>query len=97
MVTNRKSKQTEMTKRRTAIQGNRLMVTELYAKRAEHSIHVTDVRERTSLNFVVRLPAALVLGVRDALTRRLPAALTVAGVAIPMAMITIALACWSTD
>ena len=48
------------------------------------------------LSLLVRLPAALVLGVRDALTRRLPAALTVAGVAIPMAMITIALAVWST-
>jgi putative ABC transport system permease protein len=48
------------------------------------------------LSLLVRLPAALVLGVRDALTRRLPAALTVTGVAIPMAMITIALACWST-
>jgi putative ABC transport system permease protein len=48
------------------------------------------------LSLLVRLPAALVLGVRDALTRRLPAALTVAGVAVPMAMITIALACWST-
>jgi putative ABC transport system permease protein len=48
------------------------------------------------LSLLVRLPAALVLGVRDALTRRLPALLTVAGVAIPMAMITIALACWST-
>ncbi len=48
------------------------------------------------LSLLVRLPAALVLGMRDALTRRLPAALTVTGVAIPMAMITIALACWST-
>jgi putative ABC transport system permease protein len=48
------------------------------------------------LSLLVRLPVALVLGVRDALTRRLPAALTVAGVAIPMAMITIALACWCT-
>jgi putative ABC transport system permease protein len=48
------------------------------------------------LSLLVRLPASLVLGVRDALTRRLPAALTVAGVAIPMAMITIALAAWST-
>jgi putative ABC transport system permease protein len=48
------------------------------------------------LSLLVRLPAALVLGMRDALTRRLPAALTVAGVAIPMAMITIALGCWST-
>jgi putative ABC transport system permease protein len=50
----------------------------------------------TRLSLLVRLPAPLVLGARDALTRRLPAALTVAGVAIPMAMITIALACWST-
>jgi putative ABC transport system permease protein len=48
------------------------------------------------LSLLVRLPVPLVLGVRDAVTRRLPAALTVAGVAIPMAMITIALACWST-
>jgi len=48
------------------------------------------------LSLLVRLPAPLVLGMRDALTRRLPAALTVAGVAIPMAMITIALGCWST-
>jgi putative ABC transport system permease protein len=48
------------------------------------------------LSLLVRLPAPLVLGARDALTRRLPAALTVAGVAIPMAMITIALAVWST-
>jgi putative ABC transport system permease protein len=48
------------------------------------------------LSLLVRLPASLALGVRDALTRRLPAALTVTGVAIPMAMITIALASWST-
>jgi putative ABC transport system permease protein len=48
------------------------------------------------LSLLVHLPAPLVLGVRDALTRRLPAALTVAGVAIPMAMITIALGCWAT-
>ena len=48
------------------------------------------------LSLLVRLPAPLVLGARDALTRRLPAALTVAGVAIPLAMITIALTVWST-
>jgi putative ABC transport system permease protein len=48
------------------------------------------------LGLLVHLPAALVLGVRDSLTRRLPALLTVFGVAIPMAMITIALTCWST-
>ncbi|MBV9380657.1 MAG: FtsX-like permease family protein [Streptosporangiaceae bacterium] len=48
------------------------------------------------LSLLVRLPAPLVLGVRDSFTRRLPAALTVLGVAIPMVMITIALSCWST-
>jgi len=48
------------------------------------------------LSLVVRLPVPLVLGARDALTRRLAAALTVTGVAIPLAMITIALAVWST-
>ena len=36
------------------------------------------------------------LGARDSLTRRLPAVLTVFGLAIPMVMITIALTCWST-
>jgi putative ABC transport system permease protein len=48
------------------------------------------------LGLLVRLPAALVLGARDSLTRRLSAALTVFAVAIPMVMITIALTCWST-
>jgi putative ABC transport system permease protein len=48
------------------------------------------------LGLLVHLPAALVLGARDSLTRRLPAALTVIGLAIPMVMITIALTCWST-
>jgi len=48
------------------------------------------------LGLLVHLPAALVLGARDSLTRRLPALLTVFGVAIPMVMITIALTCWST-
>jgi putative ABC transport system permease protein len=48
------------------------------------------------LSLLVRMPAAFVLGARDAMTRRLPALLTVAGVAVPMAMITVALACWST-
>jgi putative ABC transport system permease protein len=48
------------------------------------------------LGLLVHLPPALVLGARDSLTRRLPAALTVVGLAIPMAMITIALICWST-
>jgi len=48
------------------------------------------------LGLLVHLPAALVLGARDSFTRRLPAALTVFGLAIPMVMITIALMCWST-
>jgi putative ABC transport system permease protein len=48
------------------------------------------------LGLLVHLPPALVLGARDSLTRRLPSALTVVGLAIPMAMITIALVCWST-
>jgi putative ABC transport system permease protein len=48
------------------------------------------------LGLLVHLPAPLVLGARDSLTRRLPALLTVFGVAIPMVMITIALTCWST-
>src|ERR1700723_618697 len=48
------------------------------------------------LGLLFPLPAALVLGARDSLTRRLPAALTVFGLAIPMVMITIALTCWST-
>ncbi|MGH3201946.1 MAG: FtsX-like permease family protein, partial [Streptosporangiaceae bacterium] len=48
------------------------------------------------LGLLFHLPAALVLGARDSLTRRLPAVLTVFGVALPMAMITITLTCWST-
>jgi putative ABC transport system permease protein len=45
---------------------------------------------------LVRLPPALVLGARDAFTRRLRAVITVGGLAIPMVMVTIALGCWST-
>ncbi|MGH3154642.1 MAG: FtsX-like permease family protein [Streptosporangiaceae bacterium] len=48
------------------------------------------------LGLLVRLPTPLVLGARDCLARRLPAALTVFGLAVPMVMITIALTCWST-
>ena len=48
------------------------------------------------LGLLVHLPPALVLGARDSLTRRLPAALTVVGLAIPMAMVTIALTGWAT-
>jgi putative ABC transport system permease protein len=48
------------------------------------------------LSLLFHLPAALVLGARDSLTRRLSAGLTVFGLAIPMAMIIIVLTCWST-
>jgi putative ABC transport system permease protein len=48
------------------------------------------------LALLVRLPPALVLGARDAFTRRLSAALTIGGLAIPMVMITIGLGCLST-
>src|SRR5712691_436149 len=48
------------------------------------------------LSLLFHLPAALVLGARDSLTRRLSAGLTVFGLAIPMAMITVALTCWWT-
>jgi putative ABC transport system permease protein len=45
---------------------------------------------------VVRLPAALVLGVRDAFTRRLRALLTIGALAILMVMVTIGLGCLAT-
>ncbi|MEO3855203.1 FtsX-like permease family protein [Acrocarpospora sp. B8E8] len=48
------------------------------------------------LALLVRLPPALVLGTRDAFTRRVPAVLTSAGLALPMMMITIGLGCWAT-
>jgi putative ABC transport system permease protein len=48
------------------------------------------------VGLLVRLPVPLVLGARDSFTRRLPAILTIVGVAIPMVMITIALTCWTT-
>jgi putative ABC transport system permease protein len=48
------------------------------------------------LGLLVHLPAALVLGARDSLTRRLPSLLTVFGLAIPLIMITVALSCWTT-
>src|SRR5580693_4473705 len=48
------------------------------------------------IGLLVRLPVPLVLGARDSFTRRLPAGLTIVGVAIPMVMITIALTCWTT-
>ena len=64
------------------------------------AVAATPPRGRLSrlarIGLLVRLPVPLVLGARDAFTRRLPAALTIVGVAIPMAMITIALTCWTT-
>ncbi|MGW4640116.1 FtsX-like permease family protein [Sphaerisporangium sp. NPDC004334] len=48
------------------------------------------------LALLVRLPPALVLGARDAFTRRLPALLTAFGLAIPMMLITIGLGVWAT-
>jgi putative ABC transport system permease protein len=48
------------------------------------------------LGLLVHLPAALVLGARDSLSRRLPSLLTVFGLAIPLMMITVALSCWTT-
>ncbi|GAA4218946.1 putative ABC transport system permease protein [Streptosporangium album] len=48
------------------------------------------------LAFLVRLPPALVLGTRDAFTRRVPALLSIFGLAVPMMMITIGLGCWAT-
>lgn len=48
------------------------------------------------LALLVRLPPALVLGARDAFTRRGPAVTTIVGVAVPMMMITIGLGCWAT-
>ena len=43
-----------------------------------------------------RLPPAMVLGTRAAFARRLPAALTIVGLAVPMLMITIGLGFWAT-
>ena len=48
------------------------------------------------LALLARLPPALVLGARDAFTRRVRAALIIGGLAIPMVMITVGLGCLST-
>ncbi|MCW2939246.1 MAG: ABC-type transport system involved in lipoprotein release permease component-like protein [Actinomycetia bacterium] len=45
---------------------------------------------------LAHLPPALVLGTRDAFTRRLYAAMTIATLAVPMAMVTIGLGCLAT-
>src|SRR6266487_4666005 len=64
------------------------------------AVQVTPPRGHLSrlarLALLVHLPAALVLGARDAFTRRLSAALTIGGLAVPMVMITIGLGCLST-
>lgn len=48
------------------------------------------------LALLLRLPPALVLGARDAFTRKTAAALTTVGIAVPMTLITIGLGCWAT-
>ncbi|MEU6720570.1 FtsX-like permease family protein [Nonomuraea sp. NPDC046802] len=48
------------------------------------------------LALLVRLPPALILGTRDAFTRRMPAFLTAFGLAVPMMMVTIGLGVWAT-
>ena len=49
-----------------------------------------------STAMAARMPPAIVLGARAAFVRRLSAALTIVGLAIPMLMITIGLGFWST-
>jgi putative ABC transport system permease protein len=48
------------------------------------------------VGLLTRLPPAVVLGARGAFTRRLPAALTVAALALPMAMVTVGIGFWAT-
>lgn len=48
------------------------------------------------LAFVLRLPAALVLGIRDAFMRRSRAVLTIVGLAVPMLMVAVGLGCQAT-
>ena len=64
------------------------------------AVNVAPPRGRLSrlarLALLIRLPPALVLGARDAFTRRLRAALIIGGLAIPMIMITVGLGCLST-
>ena len=45
---------------------------------------------------LTHLPPAVVLGARAAFTRRLPAVLTIGGLALPMTMVTIGLGFWAT-
>lgn len=48
------------------------------------------------VGLLTRLPPAVVLGARSAFTRRLPAALTIAALALPMAMVSIGIGFWAT-
>lgn len=48
------------------------------------------------VGLLTRLPPAVVLGARSAFTRRLPAVLTIAALALPMAMVTIGIGFWAT-
>ncbi len=49
-----------------------------------------------AIAMAARMPPAMVLGARGAFVRKLSAALTIGGLAIPMLMITIGLSFWST-
>jgi putative ABC transport system permease protein len=62
----------------------------------EASPPVGRLSRMARLAFVLRLPPPLVLGVRDAVSRRARAALTVGGLVLPIIMITIGLGCWAT-
>jgi putative ABC transport system permease protein len=48
------------------------------------------------VGLLTRLPPAVVLGARGAFTRRLPAALTIVALALPMAMVTVGIGFWAT-
>jgi putative ABC transport system permease protein len=67
---------------------------------ATAAVTATPARGKLSrlarVGLLARLPASFVLGAHDAFTRRAQAALTIAGVAIPMALSTVALASWAT-
>jgi putative ABC transport system permease protein len=60
------------------------------------SEHIAGLSHVARLALLLRLPAALVLGARAAFHRPLRAAITVARLAIPIVMITVALGSWAT-
>ncbi|MGW7002694.1 FtsX-like permease family protein [Streptomyces sp. NPDC054933] len=64
------------------------------AVRADRPVRRMSLLARLAL--LLRLPPALVLGARDAFYRPLRAGLTIARLAIPMLMITVALGSWAT-